>query len=421
MNARAGLETSERAIAAIASVRRAAAVERWSDAGVKTEVRPLAALADIVPAWKALAAQPIEPNVFLDPAFALAASSVLGDDVQAVLVWAQSPRSELLGLFPMRVEHRYGPLLPVLSNWTHPYAPLGVPLVHRDAAERTIRAWLDHIEREPTLPPLLLLPCVNEDGAFARMLSAVLRQRGASVASFDRHRRALLAPTDDRAGYIKQAIATKQRRELARKWRRMQDLGAVDIDRPEDADAVAVAMDDFFRIEASGWKGRVGTAAAIDPAIRGFMLQAVIDLMAAGQARIHCLRIAGRSIAVAITLRSGDTVWGWKVAYDEAYARLSPGVQLLVHLTEDLLADASIAQVDSSATANHPMIDHIWRERRTMADWLIGLNRRSPIPFPLASRLEAARRLARTAAKAVRDRLRARQRAGKAATGAAAE
>ena len=31
----------------------------------------------------------------------------------------------------------------------------------------------------------------------------------------------------------------------------------------------------------------------------------------------------------------------------------------------------SIARVDSCATADHPMIDHIWRERLALADLLV--------------------------------------------------
>jgi hypothetical protein len=73
---------------------------------------------------------------------------------------------------------------------------------------------------------------------------------------------------------------------------------------------------------------------------------------------------------------------------------------LSVELTADLLDDANVLRADSCATANHPMIDHLWRERLPLADRLIGV--RGPAAFAAARRLEAARRAAFTGAKRLR-------------------
>ena len=57
--------------------------------------------------------------------------------------------------------------------------------------------------------------------------------------------------------------------------------------------------------------------------------------------------------------------FSFKTAFDEDYARFSPGV-LLQQANLDLLGDPAIAWVDSSAAPGHPMIDRVWRERRTL-------------------------------------------------------
>jgi len=409
MTARRSAGLSDQALAAIASARRAATAERVSSVGISVELRPLASLGDVVDPWKALAARALEPNVFLDPAFALAAAPALGGDVQAGLVWSHAPAPELLGLFPVRVEaRRYGLPLPVLCSWTHPYAPFGTPLVHRDAAEPTLSAWLDRLAADPSLPALMLMSYVRDDGPFAGLLDAVLERRGSAAASYDRHRRALLAPGHDRAAYLGHAIARRQRKELARQWRRMQDRGAVAVSRADDPAAVAAALEDFLQLEAGGWKGRAGTAAAGDPDLRRFMTRAVTDLAAQQRTAIHRLHIGDRVIAACIVLRSGPHAWCWKIAYDEDHARFSPGTQLLVRVTEDLLRDPGIAQADSLATPNHPMIDHIWRERCVMSDRLIALRTDSLVPFALVCRLEAMRRIGRSAARVVLDQVRGR-------------
>ena len=67
----------------------------------QVEWRRLAALEPIASEWRALAARAIEPNVFYEPAFALAAAPVFGADAGAVLVRTAGGR--LAGLFPARM------------------------------------------------------------------------------------------------------------------------------------------------------------------------------------------------------------------------------------------------------------------------------------------------------------------------------
>jgi hypothetical protein len=112
----------------------------------------------------------------------------------------------------------------------------------------------------------------------------------------------------------------------------------------------------------------------------------------------------GGAIAAAITLRSGDSAWFWKIAYDERFARYSPGVLLTLALTENLLDDVGMMRADSCATADHPMIDRIWRERLPLCDLMVAL--RPQAPFWYAQRLERLRNAAIAAARQLRDKLR---------------
>jgi hypothetical protein len=78
----------------------------------------------------------------------------------------------------------------------------------------------------------------------------------------------------------------------------------------------------------------------------------------------------------------------------------------VLDLTESLLSEPRSTRVDSCATADHPMIDHIWRERLTLSDRLIAL-RPQVMPFGAACGVETVRRAAIAGAKSLRDRLRA--------------
>ena len=374
------------------------------DPAFQVEWKSVATLTPIAEAWRALAARAVEPNVFHEPAFALAAAPALAADVGALLVWS---RQRLVGLLPVHhAQHRYG-LCGALVGWAHDYGPLGVPLIDREHPAATIGAALDHIANDASLPGLLMLPLAPERGAFAAALEDALTKRGLRTAAFDRHQRALLAPAADRENYLEHAVSSGRRKELRRQRRRLADNAPVSFMIVSNVDEVRAALGDFLALEASGWKGQAGTAAELKPQTRTFMTAAVTALAAQGQARVARLMRGSQPIAALIMLRSGDTAWCWKIAYDESVAQASPGVQLMLDLTDDLLSDAAIARVDSCATAGHPMIDHIWRERLALVDRLIAV-RASAGTFALACGIEKLRRGGVGTARALRNRLRGR-------------
>jgi hypothetical protein len=180
------------------------------------------------------------------------------------------------------------------------------------------------------------------------------------------------------------------------------DSGAILFTATTEPEPVAAAIRDFYVLESRGWKGHAGTAAAFHDEIRRFVTAAVVGLATEGKVTINRILIDGRAIAVTITLRSADTAWFWKIAYDENFAQYSPGVILSYCVTEDLLEDQSVMRTDSCATANHPMIDHIWRERLVLCDRLVAV--RPQAAFSLARRLEPLRGVAIAAAKSIRAR-----------------
>ena len=382
--------TLDGAGSAIGRARRAVLTDRYAPYSLTLEWRELTDLLPVAREWRELAARALEPNVFYEPAFALAAAPVFARDAGAMLVWSHDDPRRLVGFFPARIERRrYGVHLPILVGLTHPYGPLGVPLVEREGAEPIIAAWLAHLAADESLPGLVLLPYLPEDGPFAAALSSILRRAQMPAADFNRHQRALLAPGGERSVYIEYSIGQHRHKELRRHWRRLSETGAVLFTAATEPLAIAAAMEDFFMLEAGGWKGRAGTAAGEDQELRRFIRAAVSGLADEGKVSIDRMLVDGRAIAATIILRSGRFAWFWKTAFDETFARFSPGVMLSVVLTDDLLEDPLIVRTDSCATADHPMIDHVWRERLALCDRLIAV--RPQARFALVRRLEGLR------------------------------
>ena len=396
--------TKTSTVSAIASARRAAVADRYAANSLAVEWRGLSELEPIADEWRELAARALEPNVFYEPAFAQPAAKIFGRDAGALLVWSGTSPRKLLGFFPGRIEpRRYGLKLPVLVGWTHPFAPLGTPLVEREAAEPVIAAWLAHLADDPELPGLVLLPFLPADGPFATALDAIVKRTQMPVADFNTHQRAQLVPDGDRLFYVERTLGQHKHKELRRYVRRLGDIGALLFTTATEPESVAGAIEDFFKLEMRGWKGKAGTAALLHDDIRDFITTAVAGLAVEGKVAINRIFIDGSAIAVTITLRSADTAWFWKIVYDEKFAQQSPGVVLTFAVTEDLVEDTTLVRTDSCAAANHPMIDHIWRERLTLCDRLIAV--RPQISFASVRRLEMLRNAAVAAAKAVRSQM----------------
>src|SRR6185369_7572022 len=132
-------------------------------------------------------------------------------------------------------------------------------------------------------------------------------------------------------------IAHKKLKELRRQRRRMDEKGAVTFVSAHDPAQIAPALADYLMLEASGWKGRAGTAARQNPGVLHFMQSAIAALAAEGRVRIDRLTRGAMPLAAAITLAAGGRAWFWKIAYDEAHASFSPGVQLSLDVTKSLV------------------------------------------------------------------------------------
>src|SRR6202011_5740666 len=110
----------------------------------------------------------------------------------------------------------------------------------------------------------------------------------------------------------------------------------------------------------------------------GFVRRAAKALAEIGQCEIVTLRAGDTAVAAAIVLRHLDRAFYFKLGVDERFAKLSPGVQLTLDLTRHLCADPAIVMADSTAGADHPMINPIWRGRLAIGDVLIPLRRNDP-------------------------------------------
>jgi CelD/BcsL family acetyltransferase involved in cellulose biosynthesis len=380
-------------------------VVKARDVQVET-VSSLPALEDIKDAWMDLADRALDANFSMTPAKALAAIRHLenADQGFAVLVWqagkdAATPR-RLLGLFPLEFSKmRWG--IPVRSAeiWQHIYAISGTPLVDRQLAQVTINAFVTWLKTDQSAPRFLHIARMVKGPVYDALIDA-LSVHGMAVREYDSYERAILETDKPGEDYLRESLGRKRSKEYRRIRNRLGDLGQVEFRMRVDREETEDALQRFFDLEKAGWKGARGTALACRDDWRGFFTDTVLGLADTGQSRIAELRLDGRVIAATIIVTSQDTAWMWKIAFDEALSKYSPGVLLVLDVTTQLIADEDIARVDSCAVADHPMINRIWRERLGVTDLLI-TTRPGIVPGALIQWLEQTRRDARAAIKSI--------------------
>lgn len=357
--------------------------------------------ASLLTEWRELAESAVEPNPFFQSGFLLPAANALLPR-ERLEIAAPRISGQLAGLSPI-VNTMVGGVVQSRLVWVHDYAPLGVPLLARNRSEEAAVALLS--AAAPDCP--LVVPDLTLDGNAAEALRAAAHFRGRAFDIVGVHRRAALIPQPGGAADLRASLASRRRKEYARQMRRLSDLGDVTVDAASTATAVAEAFEEFLVLERAGWKGKKGTAIAVKPQIETFAREAVASMARTGACQAMALRIDRRPIAIAVSFVHGDLLCTWKIAHDPEFERFSPGAQLMLELGNHSQRSRSLCRADSLAAPDHPMIDHLWRDRLAIGTVVIGPPRRSAL-YRLGLASERLQRRARDRMKTLVHHLRRR-------------
>jgi len=93
-------------------------------------------------------------------------------------------------------------------------------------------------------------------------------------------------------------------------------------------EALPPLLDAAFAVEASGWKGRAGTAMAVDTSQGDFYRLFCHRAAARGRLRLCFLDIGDQPAAMHISVEAANALWLIKTGFDERFSAASPGVQL---------------------------------------------------------------------------------------------
>ncbi|MGD9527452.1 GNAT family N-acetyltransferase [Pseudonocardia sp.] len=142
-----------------------------------------------------------------------------------------------------------------------------------------------------------------------------------------------------------------RRSDVRRARRRAAALGDVSYELlapvPGEVDGL---LDEAYAVESAGWKGRGGTALAVDEPLGGFFRRWARRAASAGQLRMSFLRIGGKPVAMQVAAEVNRRLWLLKIGYDETVKRCSPGTLLMLAVVA-AAADGGLTHVEFLGTA----------------------------------------------------------------------
>ncbi len=234
--------------------------------------------------------------------------------------------SRLVGALPVIVAPHGGPggRRPVLRTCRDRLSPSGDIALAPDHAAVALQALLAEVRREEPAHLGIDFKAVRQNsplhGALRDGVDGYLMLRGR------RSHHAVLDVGGDFAGYI--APLKSMRRNLKRFRKRLEDRGDLTVEIQSGSQASDRFLPEFLALEASGWKGRGGTAILHNPDLKMFFAEIVKRFADEARLEWHIMRLSGRPVAAQLAFRSGAALVLAKWAFDEDFADCRLGTLL---------------------------------------------------------------------------------------------
>ena len=330
----------------------------------------LEAMTAIAPSWESMAAAAIEPNPFYEPWMLLPALEQFGvpSGFRLITVWNGE---RLDAVLPMERSKGFKGLpLAALESWRHRHCLLCTPLVRAEGAKDTLIALIEWLREDGDGASVVGLKYIPKDGPFYRALMAT----NIRCLAMDEYSRPVLRRHRDGEAYINDFVSRKERQELRRRERRLQEQGRLKFVALGPDEDLGRWIDEFLRLEASGWKGKEGSAMICTEANRRFLTETFTAAYRRGRLEMVGIDLDGKPLGRCTGFIASEGSFAFKPAYDEAFAKFSPGIIAEVARIRNLHELPGVRWMDSFTDANNSVMSRLWKDRLTVQSVAFGTN-----------------------------------------------
>jgi len=131
------------------------------------------------------------------------------------------------------------------------------------------------------------------------------------------------------------SLPAKFRSNVRNRLTRLTQIGEPRLEILTERSAITAALNDAWRLEASGWKEQEGTSIRSDPAVQTFYTLLAERAIDRGWLRLLFLTVGGQRIAVSYSAVHDDRLFLLKTGHDREYHTCSPFKLLTYFAAQD--------------------------------------------------------------------------------------
>jgi hypothetical protein len=316
-----------------------------------TTVYKLDELKPHIPAWDRLAWKAPQMSPMLFPAWVDAfLRHRLAANERWFCVFAYIG-DELIGVLPVIVTPHpiLGQQRPLLRTPSDDFMTFsGDIALAPSQALRAFPALLAQIDREVPGHLGLELKAVRQSSPVWAALQVGIHNHIVRTGSISRY--SVIDVKGEFANYF--ASLGSLRRNLTRYHKRLKGRGAVSVELKKRSAAGEDLLPEFMALEASGWKGRNGTAILNDRNQTAFFSTLVKNLAKQERLEWHLIRVGDQIVAAGIGVRCSGALVLPKIAYDEDYAECMPGNLLTGEVIKDAFECPELVEINHMSNAS---------------------------------------------------------------------
>ncbi len=329
-------------------------------------VRHLAEFLPLKSSLEKLIAESSNPNLYFEPWVLEVALSHLQEVTPFILVITTDSLQRPTGVFPVQEVRRFSPLpikIPTLLRHSHCF--ISTPILKSGLEEDAFKGFLNWVS-ENISQGIIEFRNIPRDGIFSKLLSFVAKKEERILYRYETFSRAVQNLND-----LFTHLSRKHRKEIERKRRKLQELGSVAVEVWSEQNELDLWIAKFLELEASGWKGRNGTAISQSQSEKNYFSTVLKE--AASRNRLIALRLISndQTIAMRISIVQGDTVFSYKTAFDENFAPYSPGMLLEIENVYYLATRKIFKVIDSCAEPHHSLFNWLYGDKRGVSHYLL--------------------------------------------------
>ncbi len=337
--------------------------------------------------WRQLCTHASDDQPFFRPEWIEAYLRAFAPGAKLVLLTARVA-GELCLTLPLIKENAWFYGLPVRKLRSpansHPGRFDAVCRAGSEGAAAILATW-EYLQRLPGWD-VMEFRHVPEGGTLSQMVAAA-RNSGFHTARLPISASPIVRIPVQREDLAKMPPNAKLRSQLRQVRRQLLEKGSLSLRRVDTADSVALRK--FYELEASGWKGREGSAITCAPATQQFY-----DEITAAAAQFHYLSLYllewnGRAVAGHLGLCHQDRYYSPKVAYDEQLKRFALGHLIFDEVVKDC-ALRGIREIDITGSADEWKMKWTSEVRRNLAEFIFHKSMRGRLTYCLAFRMRPA-------------------------------